>query len=107
LANLFLLVRHITGCMYCLQIQELLLASLLEMEFLHRQEELEHLELERALTLSVAVEEERLRQLMAEAKRADGDEDGEADTRGRPAALHSEAKVRRRSCNSGCRVSCY
>jgi hypothetical protein len=93
--------------MYCLKIQELLLASLLEMEFLHRQEELEHLELERALTLSVAVEEERLRQLMAEAKLVDGDEDGEADTRGRPAALHSDAKVRGRDCNCGCRVPCY
>jgi hypothetical protein len=44
----------------------MLLASLMEMEFMHRQEELEHLELERALTLSMAMEEERLRALMAE-----------------------------------------
>lgn len=44
----------------------MLLASLMEMEFMHRQEELEHLELERALTMSMAVEEERLRTLMAE-----------------------------------------
>lgn len=44
----------------------MLLASLMEMEFMHRQEELEHLELERALTLSMALEEDRLRVLMAE-----------------------------------------
>ena len=38
---------------------------------MHRQEELEHLELERALTLSMAVEEERLRLMMADAKMAE------------------------------------
>lgn len=37
--------------MFSTQIQEMLLASLMEMEFMHRQEELEHLELEvRAMT---------------------------------------------------------
>lgn len=42
------------------EIQELLLQSLVEMEWLHRHEELEHAELERALLLSLAQEEERL-----------------------------------------------
>ena len=54
-----------------LQIQDMLLQSLMEMEFMHRAQELEHLELERALTLSMTVEEERLRLLMADAKMAE------------------------------------
>jgi hypothetical protein len=36
------------------------------MELLHRQEELEHAELEKALLLSLAVEEERLAALMSD-----------------------------------------
>lgn len=36
------------------------------MELIHRQEELEHAELERALQMSLLAEEERLRQLMSE-----------------------------------------
>ena len=60
----------------------------MEMEFLHRQEELEHLELERALTLSMAAEEERLRALTAEAKQADFDEEFNFDAHHR-----SDAKV--------------
>ncbi len=48
------------------EIQELLFASLMEMELLHRQEELEHAELERALLLSLAAEEERLRAMVME-----------------------------------------
>lgn len=47
-------------------IQELLFQSLVEMELLHRQEELEHAELERALLMSLAVEEERLSTMAAE-----------------------------------------
>lgn len=46
----------------------MLMQSLMSMEFIHRQEELEHAELERALLLSLAIEEERLRQLLAGAK---------------------------------------
>jgi hypothetical protein len=46
----------------------MLMQSLMEMELMHRQEELEHLELERAMALSLAVEEERVRRLMAEEK---------------------------------------
>jgi hypothetical protein len=48
------------------EIQELLFQSLMEMEMIHRQEELEHAELERALLLSLAAEEERLRAMVTE-----------------------------------------
>jgi hypothetical protein len=76
----------------------MLLASLMEMEFMHRQEELEHLQLERALTLSVAVEEERLRLLMAEAKLAEYameeySYDSAAQPAGRDSHYGSDAKV--------------
>jgi hypothetical protein len=47
------------------QIQELLFQSLMEMELIHRQEELEHADLERALQMSLMVEEERLHDLMS------------------------------------------
>ena len=50
--------------------QAILRNSLLEMELLHKQEEMEQLELEQALAMSLAVEEERLRQLRLEAKQA-------------------------------------
>lgn len=50
------------------QVQDMLMQSLMSMEFIHRQEELEHAELERALMLSLAIEEERLRLLIADAK---------------------------------------
>lgn len=43
-------------------------ASLLEMELIHKQEELERLELEQALALSLLVEEERLEMVREEAK---------------------------------------
>ena len=49
-------------------IQDFLFQSLMEMELIHRQEELEHAELERALNLSLTIEEERIRSLFAEAK---------------------------------------
>jgi len=49
-------------------LQELLLQSFMEMEFIHRQEELEHAELERALMLSLAVEEERIRAVVSDMK---------------------------------------
>lgn len=84
--------RNFRGVTFAFQIQEMLLASLMEMEFLHRQEELEHLELARALTLSMAAEEERLLQLMAEAKLSD-DEDGDRGE-GYESTLRSDAKVR-------------
>lgn len=47
-------------------IQDFLFQSLMEMELIHRQEELEHAELERALTISLAAEETRLEALMEE-----------------------------------------
>lgn len=50
------------------ELQELLFQSLMEMELIHRQEELEHAELERALMLSLIAEEERLQSLMIDAK---------------------------------------
>jgi hypothetical protein len=46
--------------------QDLLFQSLMEMEFIHRQEELEHAELERALNISLAMEEERLKLMMTD-----------------------------------------
>lgn len=55
------------------ELQELLFQSLMEMELIHRQEELEHAELERALMLSLVAEEERLRAMMMEAKLAESE----------------------------------
>jgi len=49
-------------------IQDFLFQSLMEMELIHRQEELEHAELERALTLSLVIEEDRLRELISDSK---------------------------------------
>jgi hypothetical protein len=46
------------------QLQELLFQSLCEMELIHRQEELEHLEIEKALNLSLQLEEERLNSML-------------------------------------------
>lgn len=56
-------------------IQDFLFQSLMEMELIHRQEELEHAELERALTMSLALEEERLRDLMEEIQNVRNDMD--------------------------------
>jgi len=53
------------------EMQNILHQSLMEMELLHRQEELEQAELERAVALSLAVESERLQILAAEAKESD------------------------------------
>ena len=50
--------------------------SLLEMEMVHRQEELEQAELMKAVALSLAIEEERLNAL---AEASDDDEDADAD----------------------------
>ena len=72
----------------------MLLASLMEMEFMHRQEELEHLELERALTLSMAAEEERLRAMISDAKASEFDDyESNYNSRDSRAAPRSEAKV--------------
>lgn len=54
-------------------IQDFLFQSLMEMELIHRQEELEHAELERALNISLTIEEERIRALLAEAKECASD----------------------------------
>lgn len=47
--------------------QDILRQSLMEMELMHRQEELEQAELEQAVAISLALEDERLRLLYAEA----------------------------------------
>lgn len=46
--------------------QDLLFQSLMEMELMHRQEELEHAELERAILMSLIIEGERLKEITAE-----------------------------------------
>jgi hypothetical protein len=77
------------------EMQELLFQSLMEMELIHRQAELEHAELERALMLSLLAEEERLRAMMIDAKSSGGDgEDGYAasDAKTTPAESKSEEK---------------
>jgi hypothetical protein len=43
----------------------------MEMELMRHQQELEQAELERALAMSIAVEEERLKHMVAEAKKAE------------------------------------
>lgn len=48
--------------------QRVLEQSLLDLELLHKREELEQLELEQALAISLAIEEERLRLLELEAE---------------------------------------
>jgi len=53
------------------EMQNILHQSLMEMELLHRQEELEQAELERAVALSLAIEAERLQILASEAKASD------------------------------------
>lgn len=64
----------------------------MEMEFIHRQEELEHAELERALQLSLAMEEQRLRSLMADEKATD-DADAAASTSTGAPTNADDAKV--------------
>eukprot|EP01040_Poterioochromonas_malhamensis_P010372 gene10372-11287_t len=61
------------------EMQELLFQSLMEMELIHRQEELEHAELERALLLSLIAEEERLQAMMIDAKTGPDDVTATAD----------------------------
>lgn len=64
----------------------------MEMEMIHRQEELEHLELERALLLSLAVEEERLRVMMSDMKISEPSrEEYVADEKASPAESKMEA----------------
>ena len=65
------------------------------MEMIHRQEELEHAELERALLLSLAVEEERLRAMMTDMKLSDDirEEMNAAEDKAGPAESKSEFHV--------------
>lgn len=51
------------------QLQEILRRSLMEMEVMHRQEELEQADLEAAVAMSLAVEEERVRQVKEQQQR--------------------------------------
>lgn len=71
------------------------------MELLHRQEELEHAELEKALLMSLAVEEDRLSQLMAEMKNYDrsltNDSDSDAKDFVRVLADAKESKATSRT----------
>lgn len=70
-------------------LQDFLFQSLMEMELIHRQEELEHAELERALSLSLVIEEDRLRELISDSKVVSG---GTADRIEPHSASKAEAK---------------
>ena len=63
------------------QIQDILKQSLAEMELLHRKQELEQAELEWAVAISLALEEERLRLMYADAKDVDAAAEDAADTK--------------------------
>ena len=80
----------------------MLLQSLMEMEFMHRAQELEHLELERALNLSMTVEEERLRLLMADAKMAEFELESALES-----AAASTSAMRRTQPRSESKVSIF
>lgn len=71
--------------------------SLLELEMLHKQEELEQLDMEQALALSLMAEEERLRQARIEVKSSpdDEDEDYESSRREKSESKH-DSDVRSR-----------
>ena len=64
--------------------------SLLELEMIHKQEELEQLELEQALAMSLMAEEERLKQARLEVKNSPDDED--EDEGGMNAGHQADAK---------------
>lgn len=49
-----------------IQVQQTLRNSLLDMELIHKQEELERLELEQAIAMSLAVEHDRIKQMRLE-----------------------------------------
>ena len=70
-------------------LQDFLFQSLMEMELIHRQEELEHAELERALSLSLVIEEDRLRELISDSKPVSG---GAADRIEHSSASKADAK---------------
>jgi hypothetical protein len=50
------------------QLADIIRSSLMEMELIHKQEQMEQMELEQALALSLLMEEERLEMLREEAK---------------------------------------
>lgn len=56
--------------------------SLLELEMIHKQEELEQLELEQALSMSLAAEQERLRRARIDVKNTPDDEEAEEQGQG-------------------------
>lgn len=69
--------------------------SLLELEMIHKQEELEQLELEQALSMSLLAEEERLKRARLEVKNSpdDDEEQGEAATVKARHQEQAEAKI--------------
>lgn len=76
------------------QVESIYRESLLELEMIHKQEELEQLELEQALAMSLMAEEERLKQARIEVKCCpDDDEDEQEATAGNVKHQeHAEAK---------------
>lgn len=71
--------------------------SLLELEMIHKQEELEQLELEQALAMSLMAEEERLKQARMEVKNSPDDDEVEEHESVTVTARHEEQAEAKRS----------
>jgi hypothetical protein len=67
--------------------------SLLELELMHRQEELEQLELEQALAMSLMAEEEKIKMIRQEAKLSAQERDNESDSKSSGITSASPSKV--------------
>jgi hypothetical protein len=72
-----------------MKIEALYRESLLELEMIHKQEEMEQLELEQALALSLLAEEERLRRARVEAKNSSADDTREVRLQAIASPTHS------------------
>lgn len=79
------------------QLEAIYRESLLELEMIHKQEEMEQLELEQALAMSLIAEEERLRRARIEAKNAPDDDEEEVTMENQSSA---DAKATRTSTTS-------
>jgi hypothetical protein len=75
--------------LFLMKIEALYRESLLELEMIHKQEEMEQLELEQALALSLLAEEERLRRARVEAKNSSADDTREVRPRAIASPTHS------------------
>mmetsp|Transcript_27387 Transcript_27387/g.51188 ORF Transcript_27387/g.51188 Transcript_27387/m.51188 type:complete len:360 (+) Transcript_27387:110-1189(+) len=71
--------------------------SLLELEMIHKQEELEQLELEQALAMSLMAEEERLKQARMEVKNSPDDDEEEQESVTVQARHEEQAEAKRSS----------